>query len=268
MIQSDSLILEARDLSLTFPHSTFRVGPINLGCASGSHTTILGKNGSGKSTLLSLLAGLQKPTEGRVLLNGVDVSSVPTRKRAQSIAMLVDLKQPPAGLTVQQLVMMGRYPHQTWVPFDSETDVACVERALSWTDTTSFRHRFIQELSLGERQRVLLARAMAQEPTVLLLDEPSSHLDIARQLELEDQLARMREELGIAVVAVSHDYNISTRHADFVLMLQDGMAVVAGTPDAVLTESALSDVYDAPLIAMRHPKSDRPWFAPRGLFGP
>ena len=256
-------LIRARDVTVKVAGSDFCLGPVDFDCWEGTHTTVLGQNGSGKSTLLRVLAGLCPATTGQVFIAGLRSDQMSPRMRAQRISLMTDLAPTMPGLRVEEVVLTGRFPHQGFAPFDRPEDLRAVERALELTDTQGFRERSIKSLSLGERQRVLLARALAQEPQVLLLDEPSSHLDIARQLELEQRLLELRRTLPMAIVAVSHDFNVSTRHADSVILLKNGRVFASGATTSVLTAAALSAIYDADLETVTRPGSLRPWFLPR-----
>lgn len=259
---SGAPLLRARGVEHAFGRTEFRLGPLDLLCERSSHTVILGRNGSGKTTLLRLLGGFLPPRSGRIELDGSLLSAMAPRARARRIAMLADLPPAAGALRVRDAVMMGRYPHQDWRPFDSRRDVQAVEEALRRTDASPLAGRRVCELSSGERQRILLARAIAQEPELLLLDEPSSHLDLARQVDLEERLAELRRESGIAIVAVSHDVNLSTRRADQVVLMRDGAVLGAGPASTALTAEALSAAFGIDLRAIEVQTGGRPWFVP------
>lgn len=203
---------------------------VDLELAAGEQVALLGANGSGKSTLLRVLSGLMAPTEGRVELFGRPIESWDRRELARSVTVLPQGMELPHGFRVSEVVALGRIPHaHSWFATSAD-DEAAVSRALADADVTDLADRGVDELSGGERQRVLVALALAQEPNLLLLDEPTVHLDVAHQLALIGLLERLRTARGVTVLAVLHDLNLAARFADRALLL-DGGRLVAGGPE-------------------------------------
>lgn len=223
-----------------------RVGP-------GQWVSILGPNGSGKTTLLRAVGAYLKPVSGTVTVDGRPAASFGRRELARLLAAVgVDLP-PDFPLAVGEYVMLGRIPHSSGWGWEDACDRQAVARALEQTGTAGLADRPMDRLSAGERQRAQLARALAQEPAVLLLDEPTVHLDISRQVELLDLLQRLRSETGLTVLAVLHDINLAALYSDLLVLMRDGRPVASGPPARVLTAETLEAVYGCPVVVQRHP---------------
>ena len=208
----------------------------------GQILAILGPNGSGKTTLLRALAGLQRAHAGTVLLDGTDVAGITRGAVARRVALVLQENPVPFEMTVYDVVRMGRAPHRPALQWDSHEDDRIVADALERAGALPFADRDFARLSAGERQRVVLARALAQRPAVRLLDEPASPLDVAAAFQMMDLVRTLARE-GVAVAAVLHDLNLALRYADRVLLLHEGRAVAAGSADEVLSPATLSAVY-------------------------
>ncbi|KXK62835.1 histidinol phosphatase [Micromonospora rosaria] len=206
---------------------------------AGSLVGLLGPNGSGKTTLLRVVAGLLRPTSGQVTIDGDAVARLRRLAVARRIALLAQHAETDLDLTVLDVVLLGRIPHQRSRWSDSDTERARAVEVLAHVDLTGFEHRKWQTLSGGERQRVQLARALAQEPELLLLDEPTNHLDIGHQL----QLLHLVRRAGITTLAALHDLNLAAMFCDTVVVLDAGRVVAAGAPEQVLTPALLADVF-------------------------
>lgn len=221
---------------------------IDMELCPGTWTVLVGPNGAGKSTLLRLLAGLRKPTTGRVLLDGQPIERVPGYVRGQTLAFLSQTGVYPEEMTVEEVVRLGRTPHLGLLKRESRRDQEAVEWALEQTETQMFRYRLLPTLSGGERQRVLLARALAARPRYLLLDEPTAFLDLHHQASLLSLFGCLRDQ-GLAILSVLHDPNLAWR-ADRVVFLKAGRIVAEGEPRAVLSQALLESVY-GPLVRLR-----------------
>ncbi len=205
-------------------------------------TTITGPNGAGKSTLLKLLAGRHKPREGYLSFRGEDLSGLPGAERAKIIAWLPQLHPVPLPITVFEFILLGRFPYrETW--FDSREDVRKVEDVIERFHLSSFRNMFVHELSGGYQQLVHLARALVQEPEVLLLDEPLTHLDFRFQVMCMDVLHELTRE-GKSIVAIIHDLNMVSHYADTILLLKNGKLYACGSPDDVLRYPVIREVFE------------------------
>lgn len=238
------------DLSLTVP--------------PGKITAIVGANACGKSTLLRCLARLLQPTGGQVILDGTALRRIPTRTLARSLGLLPQSPIAPDGITVADLVSHGRHPHQGMLSRWTQADDRAVAAALEATQTAELAERDVSELSGGQRQRVWIAMALAQETDILLLDEPTTFLDIAHQVEVLDLLVDLNQKRGTTIAMVLHDLNLAARYADNLVAILRGSIKAAGSPDAVLTESMVQQVFGVPCRIMTDPTSGRPMMLPLG----
>ena len=235
---------------------------LSLDVPDGTVTAIVGPNGCGKSTLLRTLARLLKPTSGRVLLDGDPIDSVSTREVSRRLALLPQSPIAPDGLLVRDLVGRGRHPHQRWFRQWSPTDEDMVETSLRMTDTWELRDRAIDELSGGQRQRAWIAMTLAQDTDLVLLDEPTTFLDLAHQVEVLDLVCRLNRERGRTVAMVLHDLNLAARYSDLVVVMKDGVVVTQGPPREVFTVDLLDDVFGLRADVLDDPRSGLPVVVP------
>ena len=217
---------------------------LNLQLIRGEWLSLLGGNGSGKSTLLKLLSRLLLPQQGIVWLDGKAIHREPPNIVAQKMALLPQQQTVPSGLTVRQLVSLGRTPHQPWYQWElSGVDRLEIERAMTSTQVVEFSERSVEDLSGGERQRAFLALALAQNPRVLLLDEPTTYLDLRYQLELLTLLKDLQHQQELTIITVLHDLNLAIRYSDRLAMLKDGSLVAVGIPEIVITPEIVAEVF-------------------------
>ncbi|WP_218780017.1 ABC transporter ATP-binding protein [Cellulomonas iranensis] len=240
------------------------VHDMTLSVAPGAITAIVGANGCGKSTLLRAMARLLKARTGRVLLDGTPIDTMPSRDVATVLGLLPQTPVSPEGIAVADLVGRGRYPHQGWFRRWTAQDDAVVERALVATDTLDLADRPVDELSGGQRQRVWIAMALAQQTDVLLLDEPTTFLDVAHQVEVLDLLTDLNRERGTTIVMVLHDLNLAARYADDLVALTDGRLYAQGDPADVVTERMVRDVFGMTARVVPDPVSGCPLVLPVG----
>ena len=208
---------------------------------------ILGPNASGKSTLVKLLAGLLKPLSGRVEVDGEEVSELELRTRAQRIALVAQESELLFPLRVWEYVLQGRYPYGKRLRFESEADCLLAGNALAQVGADELRDRWMDQLSGGEKQRVILARALAQQPSLLLLDEPTQHLDIGGKVELLRRLRKLADEHRYTVVVVTHELNLAAEFSDRIALMHKGKCLRMGTPAEVYERDVLQQVFEAPL---------------------
>ncbi|GAA4367819.1 ABC transporter ATP-binding protein [Nocardioides caricicola] len=238
------------------------VRDLSLAIAEGKVTTIIGPNGCGKSTLLRTMARLLKPTDGRVLLDGDPVHDLSTKDVARRMALLPQSPIAPEGLLVRDLVGRGRHPHQRWFSQWSPEDEAIVETALEMTDTAELRDRALDQLSGGQRQRAWIAMTLAQDTDLLLLDEPTTYLDLAHQVEVLDLVSRLNRERGRTVVMVLHDLNLAARYSDVIVVMKDGAIVTEGTPNDVFTPDLLATTFGLDADVLACPRTGLPIVVP------
>jgi len=241
---------------------------VTLTVAKGEFFGILGPNGSGKSTLLNLIDGIRLPCEGEIRLKGI----APGKMRRKDVARLVAVVPQEASwifpLTVEEVVLMGRTPHIGRLAFESERDLAVARSAMEATDLLPFASRLMEALSGGERQRVLIARALAQEPEVILLDEPTSSLDIAHQIRTFDLIRSLSRSAGLTVVSVTHDMNLAALYCDRIALLEEGRLHSLGRPGEVITESHIREVYRVNVVVDHHPLTGLPRVSLLGSHSP
>ncbi|MGY1811435.1 ABC transporter ATP-binding protein [Blastococcus sp. SYSU D00820] len=238
------------------------VHDLDLELTDGSFTVIVGPNGCGKSTLLRALGRLLRPSSGQVLLDGRAIARTPTREVARVLGLLPQTPTAPEGLTVTDLVARGRHPHQTWLQQWSRSDEAAVAEALAWTDMTELADRPVDALSGGQRQRAWISMALAQGTDLLLLDEPTTYLDLSHQIDVLELVSRLHSERGRTVAVVLHDLNLAARYAQRLVAMRDGVLVASGTPEEVLTEQLLADVFDLEARVVPDPVTGTPMVVP------
>ncbi len=239
----DAVLLDAQAISVRLGKSPV-LNEVSLSIPRGTVTAVIGPNGSGKSTLLRTLARLLRPQTGAVLLDGAAIAKMSPGQVARQIAMLPQSPGAVPGMTVQELVEQGRYAHTGPLRMRSDSDRAAVERALDLTSSGRFRHRLLESLSGGERQRVWIALALAQEPRILLLDEPTTFLDVNHQIQALNLIQALNREHGLTVVMALHDLNQASRYAERLVVLHDGRVVEEGPPTAVIREDVLASVFN------------------------
>lgn len=237
---------------------------LNIHIPDGSFTVIVGPNACGKSTLLRALARLIRPRSGDVLLDGKSVAGLPAKELARRLGLLPQSSIAPDGITVADLVARGRYPHQKLLRQWSAQDEAAVADAMEATGITSLAGRLVDELSGGQRQRVWVAMVLAQQTPLLLLDEPTTFLDIAHQIELMELCRDLNQDKGHTLVAVLHDLNHASRYATNIIAMKDGAVVAEGPPSEVLTEALVEDVFGLPCRIIEDPVSGTPLVVPLG----
>lgn len=230
----------------------------------GSFTIIVGPNGCGKSTLLRSLCRLLKPSAGQVCLDGKNIHSYPAKTVARQIGLLPQSAVAPDSITVTDLVARGRYPHQSLLKQWSRADEEAVWRAMTATGVTDLAQRAVDELSGGQRQRVWVAMALAQQTPILLLDEPTTYLDIAHQIELLELFRELNEKSGRTLVAVLHDLNHACRYASHLIAMRDGRIVAEGAPREIIDAGLVNQIFGLPCVVIDDPVTGTPLVIPRG----
>ncbi|AXG82747.1 ABC transporter ATP-binding protein [Streptomyces paludis] len=253
--------LVARALTLAYEDRTV-VDGLDLAVPDGRVSVIVGPNACGKSTTLRALGRLLRPKGGSVLLDGAELAKIPTRRIARAIGLLPQSPSAPEAITVADLVARGRQPHQRWWQQWSDDDERAVTDAMARTDVTALADRPVDELSGGQRQRVWIAMALAQETELLLLDEPTTFLDIAHQVEVLDLVRRLNHERARTVVIVLHDLNQAARYADHLIAMKAGRIVAEGPPGEVVTAELVREVFGLAAVVIPDPVTGSPLVVP------
>jgi iron complex transport system ATP-binding protein len=238
------------------------IGGLDLQVGDGELVGLVGPNGSGKTTLLRLISGVLRPLGGRVLIDGADLARLSSNRRARLVSVVPQNPQLPLSFSVAELVLMGRNPHLGLLQWEGPRDVDIATSAMEATKTRHLAGRRLATLSGGERQRAVVAMALAQEAPVLLLDEPTSSLDLAHQTRVMDMVSSIQKERGGAVLVAMHDLTLAGRYCSRLVMLADGRSYAEGPPGAVLTAQNISDVYGAEVCVLPHPVGGTPVVLP------
>lgn len=263
MDKTDIPKLSTRALSLAYgDHHVVR--DLSIDFTPGAITSIVGPNGCGKSTVLRSLARLLKPHSGQVLLGNTPVHDIAPRRYARSVGLLPQHPVAPDGITVADLVGRGRTPHQGFFGRWSSQDYLAVAEAMDTTGVSELAHAPVNELSGGQRQRVWIAMALAQHTDVLLLDEPTTYLDVKHQLEVLDILTDLNKTRGTTVIMVLHDLNLSARYSDELIALRDGAIVAHGAPETVITAETVREMFSIDSTVIADPVSGTPAVMPQG----
>jgi iron complex transport system ATP-binding protein len=255
--------IETKNLSLSYGE-TLIINELNLTIPKGEITVFIGANGCGKSTLLRSIARLLKPKTGAVLLEGQTIAKLSTKEVAKKMAILPQSPTAPEGLTVLQLVKQGRYPHQSWLKQWSEEDEHKVNNALQATRLEHLKERTVDSLSGGQRQRAWIAMTLAQDTEVILLDEPTTYLDMTHQIEILDLLYELNETQNRTVVMVLHDLNLACRYAHNIVALKDQKVYAQGKPEHVINCSLVKNVFGMDCEVTMDPLFGTPLCIPYG----
>ena len=240
------------------------VHDLDLDLLDGAITTVIGPNGCGKSTLLRALGRLLRPADGHVLLDGRRIDKVPTKQVATELALLPQSPVAPEGLVVRDLVARGRHPRQSWLRQWSADDEQVVSETLVWTAMTDLADEPIDQLSGGQRQRAWIAMALAQQTDLLLLDEPTTYLDLSHQLDVLDLVQTLNREHGRTIAMVLHDLNLAARYSDQIVAMRDGVIVAQGSPADVVTPDLLRRVFGLDSRVIEDPVTGKPLVVPIG----
>ncbi|MET0673368.1 MAG: ABC transporter ATP-binding protein [Microbacterium pygmaeum] len=253
--------LSARKLDAGYPGRRV-IEDLDLEITPGRITMIIGANACGKSTLLGVLARLRAPLGGTVELDDVDVSTIARRRFARTVGLLPQHPTAPDGLSVADLVSRGRHPHRGVFQRWNAADAAHVDEAMAWTGVTELADRPVGDLSGGQRQRVWIAMALAQDPQILLLDEPTTFLDLSHQIEVLDLLRELNRSRGTTIVVVLHDLNLAARYADELVVMSQGRIVTQGAPRDVLTSQVVAEAFALEALVMPDPLTQTPLVIP------
>ena len=261
--QLDSTALHVKDLSVGYGERTV-LDTLNVDIKRGAVTSIVGPNGCGKSTLLRTMSRLLNPAKGEIVLDGKSIHDIPTRKLATQLGLLPQTPIAPDGIVVADLVGRGRTPHQGILGRWSQQDYDIVAEALETTGISDLAERSIDELSGGQRQRVWIAMALAQRTDTLLLDEPTTYLDVKHQLDVLDLLTELNRDRGTTIVMVLHDLNLAARYSDELVAVSGGKVFAHGHPREVITKENVKSVFGIDSVIITDPVSDQPAVMPIG----
>ncbi len=255
------IILELENVSFQYDRKLV-LDNISLQVGEGEFVSIIGPNGSGKTTLLRLMDGIIRAEKGKVELKGRDLAHLSRRYVAKLVAVVPQETTLTFPFSVREVILMGRAPRLPVFGFESGSDFEIATQAMEMTGTVRFSGRSMASLSGGERQRVLIARALAQQPEIMLLDEPTAFLDIRHQVEIFELVRTLRERKGLTVVTVTHDINLASLYSDRIVLLKEGKIFAEGRPEDVLTPANLEDVYGTRILVDSYPGSDLPRITP------
>lgn len=250
-------MIEVKSLLKSY-HAKAVVSDVSFSVGRGEFFGIIGPNGSGKSTLLKMLSGVADADAGEILLGGKPIQSYSRRELARTVAVLEQEALPPVGFQVREVLEMGRFPFQNWLGEEAEDPTPLIDDVVRMLGLEQLQERTLDELSGGEKQRVALGKALVQKPRVLLLDEPTTYLDIGFQIQLMDIARSWQKNTQVTVVAVLHDLNLASLYCDRILMLHRGRQVSVGHPHDILKSSLIEQVYGTRPIVMEHPVHQLP----------
>jgi iron complex transport system ATP-binding protein len=232
---------------------------VDMNIKKGSFFCIVGPNGSGKSTLLKVISAALKPQKGVVYLEGRNINHMKSRSVAKLLSFVPQNTSLEFDFKVSDVVLMGRYPYVNRLRGETEEDLEIAERSMKYTNTTHLRDRSFMELSGGERQRVILAQALAQEPEILILDEPVSHLDLQHQVEILNLIKKMCVDRKLTAITVLHDLNMASAYSDYIVMMKDGKVRQQGTPYETLTASGIKEIFNTDVYVSVSPVGNKPY---------
>ncbi len=239
-------------------YKSFRLDPISFDITRGAFAGIIGPNGSGKTTLFKGISGELKRKSGSICLNNADLGNISIREKARNIAVVTQNTE-ATDISVEEYVLMGRLPYRdTFQFFESKNDLDIADHYMKLTDVYQHRNKLMSELSGGEQQLAAIARALTQEPSLLLLDEPTSHLDISHQVQILNLLQKLNDDLNLTVLMIIHDLNLAGEYCDYLVMMSKGDVYIKGTPEEVLTYTNIEQVYNTVVFTQPNPLSKKP----------
>lgn len=258
---TDSPAISVDALTLGYDQ-TIILDTLSLAIPRGKITVLAGPNGCGKSTLLRAIRRLHKPGAGRILLETTDIAQLGAKLLARKIGLLAQSPSAPDDMTVEELVRLGRYPHQSMLQPWSAEDARALETAMAGTGVSHLRERHLGSLSGGQLQRVWIAMVLAQETEIVCLDEPVNHLDMAHQLDCLDLVRQLHSTMGRTIILVLHDLNLAARYADHLVFLRDGAVAASGRPEDLMTKELIASVFDVEAMIITDPAYGRPLCIP------
>lgn len=255
-------MIELNNISFAYDESGSVLKDISLKVKRGEFVGILGPNGSGKTTLLKIISGALKPTAGITYLEGKRIENFKHKERAKSIAVVPQESSIPFSFSALEVVLMGRSPYLPFFGFETKEDISIAKEAMSTTDVLQFETRSIQELSGGEKQRVVVARALAQRPNILLLDEPTTYLDIRHQSDLYRTIKNKNIDAHLTVVTVMHDINLASTYCDRIIFIKNGKIIADGIPNDVVKYAMIKEVFETDVYVGINDLTGKPYYVP------
>jgi iron complex transport system ATP-binding protein len=251
-------LLEIKNISFGY-HNTEILQNVSFSVQKGDFLGIVGPNGAGKTTLFKLISKLLKPWQGNIIYEGKNLENIPLEKLAKKTAVIPQILETPFSFTVEEFVLMGRFPHLKKFQSIQKEDLQITEQSLKLADVYHLKSHKLSQLSGGERQRVILAQGFAQTPRLLLLDEPTAHLDITHQTRILDLLKRLNKEQGLTVIVVLHDLNLASEYCNRVILLKEGRLFQEGQPQDIFTYANIEKVYNTVVVVEKNPISSKPY---------
>ncbi len=251
------ILLKINDLNGGY-HKETVIRDISLEIMHGDFIGVIGPNGSGKTTLLRLISRVLAPQKGNVCLEGCDIARMDLKEFCRKVAFVAQDTAINFSFSVLEVVLLGRIPHLKRLQFETKGDYAIAQNSLAMTDTVHLKQKNIDELSSGERQRVMIAKALAQQPVLLFLDEPTSHLDIGHQIQILDLLKRLNRQNNITIIMVLHDLNLASEYCNRIILLNEGKIFREGSPGKVLTYQNIEEVYKTVVVVRDNPINAKP----------
>ena len=248
--------IEAKDVAFSY-NTNEVIKDVSFAVEEGEFLGVIGPNGAGKSTILRILCKILKPKQGEVLIFNKNIEDISPKTLAQQIGFVPQETHFSLNFSVEDIILMGRYPYLRAFQKESPKDLEAVQRALQSADILSFRKRPINSLSSGEKQRVVIARALAQDPKILLLDEPTSHLDLHHQSRIMNLLKKLNNQ-GMSIIIVNHDLNLASLHCERLILMHEGCIHSEGTPQSLIKEEILKEVYETEVKIVKHPDKNIP----------
>jgi iron complex transport system ATP-binding protein len=255
-------MIEIENLSFSYEKNKKVLDNINLTIDSGEFVGIVGPNGCGKSTLINLLCRVLEYRTGQIQINNRDIKTIAQHDLAKHIAVVPQESSFEFDFTVNEIVLMGRLPHLSRFQMEGDNDHRIAKTAMTKTKCWKYRDKLIRNLSGGEKQRVIVARALTQEPSILLLDEPTSHLDMNFQYEILDLIARLNRTKKVTILGVFHDINLASKYSDRLMIMKQGKIIADGPPRQVINTNTLAQIYDFQIILKKHPKEGYKYILP------
>ncbi|RKY81923.1 ABC transporter ATP-binding protein, partial [candidate division KSB1 bacterium] len=254
----DKTVLQVEKLTCSY-NSAFSLQDISFKINPGELLGVIGPNGAGKTTLLKVITKVLKPQKGKIIFDGKDINKIGFKEFARQVAFVPQTSSAGVNMTVEELVLLGRIPHRRQFQFlETKCDLQVAKQAMVLAGVFELKDRLLSELSGGERQLVTIARALAQEPQLLLLDEPTAHLDIGHQVKILDLVRKLNHENGLTIIIVLHDLNLASLYCDILLLLNKGKIHSMGTPEHILSYSVIEEVYKTPVVVEQNPVAPKP----------